>query len=81
MSRTAFPTRFRDRVGEAPLEYLNHWRMTLARTALRESDAPMADLAARIGYLSDTAFSIAFKRSAGISPGRYRAQGRLPAEP
>lgn len=81
MSRTAFATRFRDRVGEAPLEYLNHWRMTLARTALRESVAPLADIAARIGYLSDTAFSIAFKRSTGTSPGKYRALGRLSAEP
>ncbi|MFC4276493.1 AraC family transcriptional regulator [Achromobacter aloeverae] len=72
MSRTAFANRFRDRVGVAPLSYLNQWRMTLARTALRDSDQPLADIAAKVGYLSDTAFSIAFKRSTGMSPGRFR---------
>jgi len=33
-------------------------------------------IASRIGYLSDTAFSIAFKRSTGHSPGRFRALSR-----
>jgi AraC-like DNA-binding protein len=76
MSRTAFAARFRRSVGSAPLEYLNQWRMTIARTALRHSEEPLVDIAARIGYLSDTAFSIAFKRWTGHSPGRYRAEGR-----
>jgi AraC-like DNA-binding protein len=80
MSRTAFAARFRRTVGRAPLEYLNQWRMTIARTALRHSEEPLVDIAARIGYLSDTAFSIAFKRWTGQSPGRYRAEGRRVAE-
>ena len=33
-----------------------------------------ASLAETIGYESDTAFSLAFKRRFGISPGRYRTQ-------
>jgi AraC-like DNA-binding protein len=81
MSRTAFANRFRDRVGEAPLEYLNRWRMTLARTALRNTEEPLVDIATKVGYLSDTAFSTAFKRSTGVSPGRYRAHGRSAASP
>jgi AraC-like DNA-binding protein len=80
MSRTAFAARFRRAVGRAPLEYLNQWRMTIARTALRHSEEPLVDIAARIGYLSDTAFSIAFKRWTGQSPGRYRSEGRQVAE-
>lgn len=76
MSRTAFANRFRDRVGETPLEYLNHWRMTLARTALSDTDNSLAEIAASVGYLSDTAFSIAFKRSVGVSPGRFRSERR-----
>jgi AraC-like DNA-binding protein len=76
MSRTAFANRFRDRVGEAPLEYLNHWRMALARIALSDTEEPLADIAAKIGYLSDTAFSIAFKRSTGVSPGKFRAESK-----
>ena len=76
MSRTSFTTHFRRQVGSAPLEYLSRWRMAVARTALRHSDAPLIEIAERVGYLSDTAFSIAFKRSTGHSPGRFRAEHR-----
>lgn len=58
------------------LDYLNRWRMTIARTALRHSEEPLVDIASRIGYLSDTAFSIAFKRWTGQSPGRFRVEHR-----
>ncbi|MGQ7934655.1 AraC family transcriptional regulator [Paraburkholderia sp. D1E] len=76
MSRTAFATRFRQQVGCAPVEYLAQWRMTIARSALKHSEEPLTDIASRIGYLSDTAFSIAFKRSTGQSPGRFRVLSR-----
>ncbi|QDL93706.1 AraC family transcriptional regulator [Paroceanicella profunda] len=72
MSRTAFADRFRRLVGLAPLEYLIHWRMMKAREALKRERAPLADIAAAIGYESETAFSLAFKRKFGESPGRYR---------
>lgn len=72
MSRTAFAQRFRARVGSAPLEYLQAWRMSLAKSALTHSSESITQIAERVGYQSDTAFSIAFKRSTGISPGRYR---------
>ena len=76
MSRTAFAARFRRLVGNAPLDYLQRWRMTVARSALRNSEASLIEIALRVGYQSDTAFSIAFKRSCGESPGRFRAQAR-----
>ncbi|MFM0082672.1 AraC family transcriptional regulator [Paraburkholderia sediminicola] len=76
MSRTAFATRFRRQVGSAPLDYLVHWRMTIARSALKHSEEPLTEIASRIGYQSDTAFSIAFKRSTGQSPGRFRTLSR-----
>jgi AraC-like DNA-binding protein len=76
MSRTAFAQQFRRQVGSAPVEYLAQWRMTLARSALKYSAESLTEIAERIGYLSDTAFSIAFKRSSGLSPGRFRANFR-----
>jgi len=79
MSRTAFASHFRQLVGCAPVEYLNRWRMAVARTALQHSDESLAQIAERIGYLSDTAFSIAFKRSHGQSPGRFRSEARSAA--
>ncbi len=74
MSRTSFAERFKSLVGMAPLEYLTRWRMTIARDALRREDANLATIAETVGYESDTAFSLAFKRRFGISPGRYRTQ-------
>lgn len=76
MSRTAFAAHFRRLVGSAPMDYLSRWRMAVARTALKHSDDSLADIAERIGYLSDTAFSIAFKRATGQSPGRFRSESR-----
>ncbi|MFM0232275.1 AraC family transcriptional regulator [Paraburkholderia sediminicola] len=40
------------------------------------SDESLTKIAECIGYLSDTAFSIAFKRSTGLSPGRFRLDFR-----
>lgn len=77
MSRTAFSERFRERVGTPPLTYLLRWRMTLAKAALRGGERNMAALAERLGYGSSTAFSIAFKRETGISPGRFRNGGPI----
>jgi AraC-like DNA-binding protein len=72
MSRTAFAVRFKELVGTTPLDYLNGWRMRVARQALTESDERLARVAERVGYLSETAFSAAFKRVTGQSPGRFR---------
>lgn len=72
MSRTSFSERFRTQVGTPPLEYLTRWRLMLARNALKTGTEPLGSIARQIGYESDTAFSLAFKRAYGISPGRYR---------
>lgn len=71
MSRSAFALRFRRRTGRAPLDYLTHWRMQLAREALRRGDETVARLAGRFGYASESAFGNAFKRIFGRAPKRY----------
>lgn len=73
MSRTAFAQRFNRHVGQAPMTYLANWRMRVAQSALQHSDSSLTEIASRVGYLSDTAFNIAFKRATGLSPGRYRS--------
>jgi AraC-like DNA-binding protein len=72
MSRSAFAARFTDLVGEPAMHYVARWRMHVALTSLREGDVRLDDLASRLGYQSEAAFSRAFKRFIGISPGAAR---------
>jgi AraC-like DNA-binding protein len=72
LSRAAFARRFTALVGMSPLAYVTWWRMTLAARLLRESDAPLAEVADRVGYTSEYAFARAFKRARGSPPGRFR---------
>lgn len=72
MSRSAFAARFTALVGEPPQRYLVQWRMHLACAWLKDQDVALMDLAERLGYQSEAAFSRAFKRVIGVSPGAYR---------
>jgi AraC-like DNA-binding protein len=72
MSRSAFAARFTELVGEPAMQYVTRWRMNVALTWLKEDDAPLVELAERLGYQSEAAFSRAFKRSIGVAPGAAR---------
>jgi AraC-like DNA-binding protein len=72
LSRAPFARRFTTLVGQPPLSYLTWWRMTTASQLLRDSDATLNAIAARIGYTSEFAFANAFKREHGTAPGIYR---------
>ena len=72
MSRSAFAARFTELVGEPVMHYVTRWRMQLAATWLQEDDAPLGELASRLGYQSEAAFSRAFKRFIGVPPGAAR---------
>ncbi|WP_106398636.1 AraC family transcriptional regulator [Actinocorallia populi] len=79
MSRSAFSARFTSLVGEPAMAYLASWRLDLARTHLQDTRDPLSAVAHRFGYQSEAAFSRAFKRAFGVSPGRLRAPGLPPA--
>ncbi len=72
MSRSAFAARFTELVGEPAMHYVTQWRMYMALTWLREESATVSDLSHRLGYESEAAFSRAFKRYIGISPGAVK---------
>lgn len=76
LSRSSFAARFSSLVGEPPLEYLARWRMTKAAQFLRESELPLSEVAAAIGYQSEASFNRAFKRWGGVAPGAYRRDHR-----
>jgi len=71
LSRSTFFERFKQALGMAPMAYLLTWRMALAKKLLRDRDDSIAEIAQRIGYSSVSAFSVAFTRYTGLTPGRY----------
>ena len=81
MSRSAFAARFTELVGEPAMHYVARWRMHLALTWLNEDRVTLAELASRLGYQSEAAFSRAFKRFNGISPGAVRRSGEATSNP
>ena len=74
LSRSSFAAAFKAVTGETPLDYLTGWRMYRAKVLLRESDLQLKEIAACVGYETDTALSRAFRRSEGVAPGEWRRQ-------
>ncbi len=72
MSRSAFAARFTALVGEPVMQYVTRWRMQTALHELGTGGRTVAELAGRLGYRSEAAFSRAFKRVIGIAPGAAR---------
>jgi AraC-like DNA-binding protein len=72
-SRTVLADRFNQFLGKPPIEYLTGWRIQLAADRLKAGREPLARIAEAVGYDSEAAFSRAFKREMGASPGAWRA--------
>jgi AraC-like DNA-binding protein len=75
MSRSAFAARFTELTGGPVMRYVARTRMHLAWSALKEEGATVAELASRLGYRSEAAFSRAFKRIVGVPPGAAKGAG------
>jgi AraC-like DNA-binding protein len=71
MSRSTFAEKFKNTVGQSPMEYLTRWRMMVAGDKLVNSNDPVSVISVALGYESEAAFSTAFKRVMGCSPRQY----------
>ena len=78
-SRSVFAERFQATLGLPPLRYVTQLRMRLASQWLTLERLPIEEVALRLGYTSQAAFSRAFKRITGQPPGASRQGGRSPA--
>lgn len=76
LSRSTLHERFTHFVGQPPMHYLAQWRLQVATGLLRDTEAKLIDVAQQVGYESEAAFSRAFKRAMGVSPGAWRAGQR-----
>lgn len=74
MSRSSFAAHFERVTGETPMDYLTRWRMTLASHRLVTSTLSVGAIGMSVGYASESAFAVAFKRTYDASPSQYRAR-------
>jgi len=71
-SRTVLAGRFKALLGRPPIDYLASWRIQLASERLRLGHESVSSIAASVGYESEAAFTRAFKRISGVTPGSRR---------
>jgi two-component system response regulator YesN len=71
LSESSFYHFFRDNLGASFADYLESVRIREARELLRSSPAHIKDIAAAVGFASDTTFRRAFRRVVGVSPSEY----------
>jgi len=72
MSRSTFAARFTDLVGEPAMSYVTRWRMQVAYARLEDGKTTVRELASALGYRSEAAFTRAFVRVTGTTPGTVR---------
>ena len=72
LSRTALAERFRDAMGDTPLNHLRTLRMQRAMRLLAETDLKLDVVSAEVGYQDAFSFSKVFKRTVGQSPKAFR---------
>ena len=74
MSATEFARRFQMRTGHAPYAWFIDWRIDRAKQLLRDPRLSIANIALEVGFYSQSHFTSAFQRRAGLSPGRWRTK-------
>lgn len=65
---------FKEQTGTNFLAYLNELRLEHAKRVLRETDAPLTEIAELVGYSNSAVLIRNFKKREGITPGQYRAE-------
>lgn len=81
VSPTHFIRTFKAAFGETPHRYLQRRRIERAMALLRDTDAPVTEVAASVGYGSLGTFSRTFRDIVGVSPSGYRARAVSPPAP
>lgn len=67
LSTARFHVRFLSEKGQTPMEYVRQRRLQLARQLLQNTTLAIGEIAARVGYSSQSAFTVALSKHCGMS--------------
>ena len=67
-----FARLFKKLTGATPHAYLASLRAARAQALLAETDLPVTEVGARVGYMSSSHFARAFRQATGLSPRAFR---------
>ncbi len=72
MSESNFYAVFKKQLGNSPISYLNHYRLSLAAEQLMETDRSVGEISDSVGIPDALYFSRLFKKVYGLPPREYR---------
>lgn len=76
MKAKSFSTFFKRKMGVGFLEYLSRLRMDEAKRLLTETDKSVKEILEEVGYISNSTFTMTFKKYVGKSPLQFRNDNR-----
>lgn len=74
LNRSYLSTLFKKHTGLSPLKYLQNFRLTKAAYLLSMTQLSIASIAFSCGYQEPESFHKIFRKTTGLSPGKYRIQ-------
>lgn len=74
MSKRHFLRSFRAAMGASPIAYLIQLRVRRAAGLLRQTERSVTDIAFAAGFSDSNYFTRQFRKTLGVTPGRYRRQ-------
>jgi LacI family transcriptional regulator len=81
LSRRIFESRFERAVGRTPHEEIVRVQLDGVKQLLLQTDLPISVVAERAGYKHIEYMTVAFTRSVGVSPSRWRREHRIAGGP
>ncbi len=72
LNRDYINREFKQSTGYTLMEYIQYYRVRMAKTYLRESDMTVSEIGLAVGYDSPAYFAKIFKKRTGMTPVEYR---------
>jgi two-component system response regulator YesN len=72
MSMSKFTAAFRTHTGLSAAAYIRRIRMDKAMELLKNTSAPLSDIAGMVGYKHQSRFSTLFREQFGLMPSEFR---------